>query len=382
MAALFPGGAVALLLMAALLPRAGVAFRLEEAALRPEKVAARPPVIPAQRMTPRSGWGRPTAPQSKDRDNSKQAHDGVSEAKIMWDGRMALHHHVRDSDQNKTSCPGNSTGKVAVCIVGQLSRLEVTTKIAHVLEPLSASGVDAFVVLEQNSNVFSNGIEKACNGQRYSHDDVPRLLEPWYKEGLYVMHEDFLPNISHFPKYGTDKPLNRTVHLGRDFQQWSHLAACAELVQHREHQTGCKYESVIKLRDNTIAWRDIALHEVRGDDIVVKNCAGWGGLSDKVMVAPWSLMDSAFRGCLAVARAILEGNDPELMRLAMLVVNPEQMLKKALEFLGVPVLEHGLPLVDGRCVLKNGSENVWCIVPAWKDCHPENTTISNCSGMK
>ena len=60
-----------------------------------------------------------------------------------------------------TDGDGGGGARIAVCVVGQLSRLEIDSKIEYVLQPTAArrpapAALDVFLALEEGSFLYSN----------------------------------------------------------------------------------------------------------------------------------------------------------------------------------------------------------------------------------
>lgn len=321
--------------------------------------------------------------------------DDRSELKVLWDGRVAMQHSPVLASSGAATTGGSSATtllnsrdagslnpqKLAVCIVGQLSRLETASKIRNVLQVAAKTrSVDVFVVLETSSNHFVNpdtasSSSPVCRTDFLSPAGVRKAFSPFYRDGLYVKHESYRPNLRNWLMYGLDgKPLDRATRLGSHIQQWTHTSACATLIEQHENATGVVYDAVVKLRDNTVAVKPFNVPATPAlTHVLAKECSSYGGVSDKVMIVPRQYLSAALHGPIENARAIEMGNGYMISMYAA-VTNPEIMLNTTLTLRHCPLRQddNAFPLVDGRC-LGEGSQNhrMWCLVQPWKDCHPE-----------
>jgi len=307
---------------------------------------------------------------------------------------VAVQHLIQESSKLNASANCDDR-KWAVCIVGQLSRLESATKMANVLRAFARekrAGIpDAFVVMETKSHAYINkgsiaSHSDTCQDDFHSPEEVEDLFRPFYKGGLYAPHKKYTPNPKYWGRYGFDKNIPRAERLSAHFAQWTHIAACSELVKQHEHITGCKYQAVLKLRDNSIAVKPfnvVEALEYADASVLVKRCDGWGGLSDKVMFAPRKYLEAAFEAPLKVARKVDAGSNVVNGDYVMKdVENPEGFLKTVLELYKCPFSKSDslLPFVDGRCLGEDGrKQRKWCLVEQLKDCRPRRTTgFSTC----
>jgi len=282
----------------------------------------------------------------------------------------------------------HSEKRVAVCIAGQLSRLEISSKVKNILMPLSKKKhlAHVFLALETGEAVYTNDATKlAGNEDLYEHltqDSVKAQLQPFYQAGMFRPHTNYAPNISRWARYLTEKDSNRTERLNNHMSVQSNLRSCVDLIEEQESRLGIQYDVVLKLRDNTLAPQSPAalLHYIGNssaqDRVLVKDCNGNCGVSDKVMLLPRKHLSVALGGVFAVFMGVEEGDLDMITTFAQdtKIVNPEQLLKKVLLFHNVSVMEVSstvLPFVDARCFSTAATRHTeWCPVAEWKDCRP------------
>jgi len=284
---------------------------------------------------------------------------------------------------------------VAVCIVGQLSRLETKSKMDNLFSSMSSnSSLHAFVVADADSDFYVNpgdampNENSACRQKFATPSDVQAMFAPFYQAGSYLnaSRSAIIPVLKNWRAYASEKPMNRTRRIMSHFRQWVHLSECATLIKKHEEMTGCKYLGFMKLRDNGIVTKPMKVH-VR-DKLVVKNCCGHLGVNDKLFLAPRLYLDSVLEGPLKFGIQVNEGTDwgQEAIRH---VVNPEQFWQRHFNLQGVPwkrIEDHDeITVVDGRCMESEAvkGETEWCLVGPRKDCHPNHIISYNiCSHQR
>ena len=266
--------------------------------------------------------------------------------------------------------------RVAVCVAGQLSRLEIHSKVENVLKPtassLGLSHLDLFLALEVGKTLYSNldfgailaQQHSGCGAASLTPESAVAQLAPWLAAARFSNHTTRHIDLSAWKRYRKDRPtVERMTRLQHHLSQFAHMRTCAQLIESKEVRMGWHYDVVLKMRDNTLAvspfvvTRRNAVGRAR-----TKRCVEWGGYNDKAMVVPRRFMD----GCL---RAPSE--DFFLTRdLGKGIPNSERLLRAVLDRNGVQVnrvTPEELPLVDGRC-----SPFGWCLVEEGKDCRPKS----------
>mmetsp|Transcript_150968 Transcript_150968/g.267177 ORF Transcript_150968/g.267177 Transcript_150968/m.267177 type:complete len:395 (-) Transcript_150968:2-1186(-) len=278
--------------------------------------------------------------------------------------------------------------KVAVCISGQIARLELDSKVRNVFIPLmeQQSLVHVFVALEAGGAKYVNP-ETALDAEvRFSPDDIRGRLHPFYQAGSIHPHLDHNMDISHWSRnyLATKIWVNRSMRLAGHMAQHANLKACVDLIEDHELKLGIRYDVILKLRDNTIAPKPFKLMSAPDIDraytqeaVLVKDCAEWGGINDKVMVIPRRHLRTALAGPYTVLMGV-ENGDPTITSLFaknIALTSPEMLYSKILKVYDVPVLHvstNALPFVDARCQkYASPGKSLWCPVPQEKDCWPD-----------
>eukprot|EP00747_Dinoflagellata_sp_TGD_P148669 gnl/TRDRNA2_/TRDRNA2_176941_c0_seq33.p1 gnl/TRDRNA2_/TRDRNA2_176941_c0~~gnl/TRDRNA2_/TRDRNA2_176941_c0_seq33.p1 ORF type:complete len:404 (+),score=49.91 gnl/TRDRNA2_/TRDRNA2_176941_c0_seq33:84-1295(+) len=297
--------------------------------------------------------------------------------------------------------------RLAVCVTGQLSRLETESKLKNFLmqESQTVADVDLFVVMEVNSSIFVNKNDdptenvKAHRGDKLAaascHRDfrnanqVEERFAPFYRSGLYLGHVDWKNvNWDNWGPYlsGHNEKRhawNKEARMQSHLNQWFKWSECSDLIQKAEQEDvsrgGKPYDLVVRIRDNGIVvmpWSVTAPGSkwLELQSVAVKGCSNHGGVHDKFMVAPRSLAIEALTSPFTYSMKVNSG-DQTAVEYFRGVGNPEQFVKWSWK--GVNVKFHGEkgndmpPVIDGRCVAANfGSSRTFCIVHTYKDCHP------------
>eukprot|EP00747_Dinoflagellata_sp_TGD_P148663 gnl/TRDRNA2_/TRDRNA2_176941_c0_seq28.p1 gnl/TRDRNA2_/TRDRNA2_176941_c0~~gnl/TRDRNA2_/TRDRNA2_176941_c0_seq28.p1 ORF type:complete len:407 (+),score=32.97 gnl/TRDRNA2_/TRDRNA2_176941_c0_seq28:91-1311(+) len=321
-------------------------------------------------------------------------------AAIVHDNFLNFYHVSSQKKRIRTNVT-----RLAVCVTGQLSRLETESKLKNFLmqESQTVADVDLFVVMEVNSSIFVNiksdpahDIRQkghwrhaspelaACHTDLLDATQVQKRFAPFYRSGLYMGHVNWNVTWENWGNYLTDKPRKyRVTRMPSHLSQWFKWSECSDLIQKAEQEDvsrgGKPYDLVVRIRDNGIVvmpWSVTAPGSkwLELQSVAVKGCSNHGGVHDKFMVAPRSLAIEALTSPFTYSMKVNSG-DQTAVEYFRGVGNPEQFVKWSWK--GVNVKFHGEkgndmpPVIDGRCVAANfGSSRTFCIVHTYKDCHP------------
>jgi hypothetical protein len=267
---------------------------------------------------------------------------------------------------------GKERDGVAVCVVGQLARLNYGSKVANLLKPLRESTrkrVHVFTALQDGDPVFVN----TKTTHQISFDDrMQDIFGDFYHSGVLFEKQDFRKNVSdmlqHFRNYCTEKKLDRVTRVSKHFSQWTGMHKCMALVKKAE-SNGSQYNVVIKIRDNAIVLTkstDIEFQSRRG--IKTKECSEYGGINDKAAVMAREYAKLYMEGPFG----LISGMYPPTQDI-LSIRTPEQMLAAFVpDKLKIRTSANAIPIVDGR-----GS----CLVPHGKDCYPTDSWDRNVANM-
>eukprot|EP00747_Dinoflagellata_sp_TGD_P148689 gnl/TRDRNA2_/TRDRNA2_176941_c0_seq51.p1 gnl/TRDRNA2_/TRDRNA2_176941_c0~~gnl/TRDRNA2_/TRDRNA2_176941_c0_seq51.p1 ORF type:complete len:401 (+),score=36.05 gnl/TRDRNA2_/TRDRNA2_176941_c0_seq51:84-1286(+) len=305
--------------------------------------------------------------------------------------------------------------RLAVCVTGQLSRLETESKLKNFLmqESQTVADVDLFVVMEVHSDLFANkksdpairpAGQAACHRDFRKPSQVQKRFEPFYRSGLYLGHVDWKNvNWDNWGPYlsGHNEKRhawNKEARMQSHLNQWFKWSECSDLIQKAEQEDvsrgGKPYDLVVRIRDNGIVvmpWSVTAPGSkwLELQSVAVKGCSNHGGVHDKFMVAPRSLAIEALTSPFTYSMKVNSG-DQTAVEYFRGVRRPEAFLRYSWLGANVPVRKAdtrgiNLPVVDGRCLAKDSGSSTrsFCIVTGYKDCHPDKfgfdeTTYQTC----
>jgi hypothetical protein len=253
------------------------------------------------------------------------------------------------------------TPKVALCITGQMYRLEFESKIRFLQAHPS---VDAFVSLQTGRAVYSRSISdmtNKCSTIKINHTQID-ALRPVHTTLLH--NKNFmLPDVM---KHRIDSKKYRTFHLfPLHVYQYQNWRQCSLDIQAHELHRSFFYDYVIRVRDNTIITNSTNLMKTLSKNYcTTKGCNSYGGYHDKVMSCPRRFLQPMLRDISE--RFLLSSAHYERD------MNTETTLKRTLDELGVPVRTlNWYPSHDARPCNCNKSHLIkWCPVKTVKDCTP------------
>ena len=193
--------------------------------------------------------------------------------------------HLQPEEGGPDSITARPGSRIGVCIHGQLSRMEIESKLKHIIEPLKRNHVEVDVVV-----ILSNSSE--------STNDMVRS-GPWEKRSLIALKQAFLdsgasriniemkspPETFLFdPKFveHLDKPhqshesrmRRHQIHLR---QYWA-VSKCAD--QFLEWNSA--YDEIVKLREDTLVVADVPLGQRKfHNGVHFLNCQNFDGINEK-----------------------------------------------------------------------------------------------------
>lgn len=177
---------------------------------------------------------------------------------------------------------------LAVCITGQVSRMEWKSKLENVVKPNVATWprMGIFMVLSNTNVNYVNPYKHPIVSPECPpsgclstvRSDVPPgivVRETIFKERDYITDMEWAKRMDKFDPVTNLKRQN--MHLS----QWSKLRVCMQLVEDVELKEHFTYEVVVKLREDSMALMPFHIPREWSDKgIVTLNCNMWGGLMD------------------------------------------------------------------------------------------------------
>lgn len=278
-----------------------------------------------------------------------------------------------------------------VCITGQLSRLELQSKVKYFFEPNVAAGVqmDVNFVLSPTLRQITNRRSGGLGWRSHELGDVVQAIESLGIDVDVDLREQTRnPPLNAAYMKQLDKPDmrddERAVRVQNHYRQWEALSRCWEGVR-----GGMQYDSYTRLRDDSLFWSPMILTQFEGPPGVhVPHCNSWWGVNDRGAVIIGSVFARAyFVQLLAHWNRSLENN----------VVNPESYLASVLQKEGIPIhIECGyfLTFMSSHINRKNETCTTWndrgdsppsrhdrCVPKLPNFCAPHGATITPlCNG--
>merc|ERR1719401_579865 len=184
--------------------------------------------------------------------------------------------------------------------------------------------------------------------------------------------------MQYWPRYQGKRNMSAEMRLGSHFQQWFHLKQCSVLVKKKEQELNITYDGILKLRDNTAVVNRFPPPDQGLEHVLLKNCAAWGGIEDKVVYAPRQYLQPVFESPLLVAEQVNSGVNESFARRFQ---NPEQYLKAVYDHYRIPTIKlsaREFPVVDARCDFVANETKHFCLVSRKLDCRPPRSEFPAC----
>merc|ERR1719195_1625135 len=125
----------------------------------------------------------------------------------------------------------------------------------------------------------------------------------------------------------------RMSNYRNQFKSW---AECMRLVQRSERSRGAEYDTVIKLRDNSIVLAPLDMGALKaGRRVRTKSCSRFGGVNDKVAIMPREHAEAYMNGPYNFVQSVRDDREP-YKSMAKLCSNTESILLFALNSANVP----------------------------------------------
>mmetsp|Transcript_38686 Transcript_38686/g.98931 ORF Transcript_38686/g.98931 Transcript_38686/m.98931 type:complete len:333 (-) Transcript_38686:12-1010(-) len=282
--------------------------------------------------------------------------------------------------------------RIAVCLLGQVGRTEMESKVNNLVRPNLADNVtlDLYLVLQPGAR-FSNNPSPDCKIAPKSVqavvDRFAKLLPTFAIDNPRLDLEVNADTWVDYHEKGSDLEKRLSNHVNQ-YHAWHR---CARAIENHEIAAGVTYDAVLRLRDNALVLKPFLLRaclreharnwyntrqeepphpitnaHLRGLPVIVKKCCSWGGYHDKAMLVPRIHMDSALSGPADEFHLIQKKEERLGIR------NSETYLKFVMDKYHVPVYQQGrasdFPITDGRC--EDGKS--FCVVESKKDCRPRD----------
>ena len=273
--------------------------------------------------------------------------------------------------------------RVALCITGQKERLEISSKLTHILNQRSFT-VDLILVLSNatarsvnplkaNNLVDTGAIEEGlellrekAGAFRYRTLRQPAspLLNPEYLNRLNFDHH---------------RPERRKFRASVHVSQWYAISKCYDEILTQERLNKRQYDFVARLREDLYFVQDfdaprvLAFLTKKRLDVLAQSCDSWGGVNDKFAAVTRKSAEAYFRGFFDYYYLY-----PERLNWAK-IHNPETYTREVIRSSNLKLLRTVEPLLPGvasspdgnRTCLKIRPESVACYGAIFKNSSSE-----------
>mgnify|MGYP003385416289 CR=1 FL=1 len=213
--------------------------------------------------------------------------------------------------------------RIGLCITGQIGRLELESKMEHIIKPLSKTGlvtVDVVLVLGNNSrSEYLHGVKDANQAVYTTELRIAEFLKPYTGHIRVVFLEQTADPVMN-PKYrdnigwmeAQNTPDRQKARTRSHIRQWINLRKCYSTFTDLEVENKAKYDAFIRTRDDGYFISNINPFPVivsqshdasqhigkKQPDIIVGACDDWGGYNDKGAVVGRHAASAYFNGFL------------------------------------------------------------------------------------
>lgn len=279
-----------------------------------------------------------------------------------------------DSDESEPCIGGTSNSfrhqecsqqkpanNIAVCITGQFSRLEIHTKLKYIPKMLHNNvNIHWFFSMYNETTVYSDA--KYINTS-IDENSLKLLTMINNKEINILNKKKCTTHLSRWKSYVLNRGKQNLCNL---YYQQRSIISCGRQIIKKEKMIGITYDTIIRLRDNTIVQNLPNFNLIETDNfckqsVHLKSCSENNGYHDKVAVIPRYLLRKTLFSPMKYFLSIDRGE--QMTNNIKNIHNAETLLKNALNNANVPVKKKILPFVDGRF-----QNNKWCYVHPNKDC--------------
>uniref|UniRef100_A0A7S3NGS9 Hexosyltransferase n=1 Tax=Aureoumbra lagunensis TaxID=44058 RepID=A0A7S3NGS9_9STRA len=218
--------------------------------------------------------------------------------------------------------------RLGVCVTGQLSRLELESKIRRLISLNSeAYEIDMVFVLGTNTH-FVNGETDAGGRAEWSAELIRKAVRHWAPRVARVVVDAGpqleRPYIELSYLQASDKPWLGKARIESHVRQWWSLLRCWKHFIHLACKRQAPYQTFVKLRDDAFLLAPIILKNMNIQDLIVlPECGNFAGYNDK-----WAFLDATL-GRAYFAMPVFEYYT-NYSSLNMHKGNPENLLKRVL----------------------------------------------------
>ncbi|CAM9836655.1 unnamed protein product [Chrysoparadoxa australica] len=292
------------------------------------------------------------------------------------DSKPVKEEHHEDAKAEDYTMPGPPDDfLVAVCVVGQLSRLQVDALVEHFIEPnrhKHGHTVDVVVRL-YNSEDATNETDlipgvwaKSTTGQIELHlGQYARYVSVSVEDPPDIKIRDTF--VDAMDKAYRSLEAKRKRHLGH-LRQYYAVGACMDQVEAWEDQEGERYDVILKLREDSELQADLIVKPEHTKAAFFLKCMSWGGLDDRSFIGGRESAGLLMRNLLPdyssqpEERWLMEWKEEK-----RLPRNIEQTYRREAEMLGISVRRVSIDSLPFLTVRIKSDANCYKATP---DCVP------------
>lgn len=276
--------------------------------------------------------------------------------------------------------------RIGVCVTGQITRLELESKVHNLIDVNLNLGVSDLTAMDivmilapPNSTHFVNEDIKSFQMETDMYETgqdirnyIAATTQSVNRAGLnltiILRSQEEKPlvhqwHVDHLNKKKMTMTDSQVVERARSHvRQWTALSECMDEIAKLEEWHQIRYDVLVKIRDDSYILQPFNLRNVEWKDAVgVKSCLQWGGMNDKVAV-----MDRKF-GEIFFKAPITAYYDPAIdwptIQRTVGINNPESYLNAVFHMRGLPIrplANTQLPIVSCRMRRRRDGTHVPC----------------------
>ncbi|CAM9365524.1 unnamed protein product [Chrysoparadoxa australica] len=264
--------------------------------------------------------------------------------------------------------------RIAVCVVGQLSRLQLDSLVTFFIQPNVARGHPVDVVVRLSDTSESTNAPDLAPGvwAGSSSQDIEAYLSQYARRVSASVDEPPLFQIRDSFIDASDKSY-RTLEAKRDrhighLKQYHAVGLCMDQVEAWEKGFGKKYDVILKVRDDSELQSQLVVKHKHKRTAYFLKCMSWGGLDDKHFLGGRQAAGLIMRRLMPdyLSRSLKEMQYDQRGALRM-PKNIETYYAREAALLGVPIAKvnaDALPFITVR------SKSEGKCYKATKDCIP------------
>lgn len=272
--------------------------------------------------------------------------------------------------------------KYAICLTGQLLRLELGSKLKHIVEANLNKDLFLSLYLVLDSEVKEHKAVK--NKNRYRLEDA--IYANHSTQSLYQVIKDFIPHSSFTIHVRLEPPTQKTflvrpegspvsaqnltgieekdrAYAYERFQnhmRWQNgLRECIKWVQAVEVAHKFHYDFVMRIREDTFVLENFFFFSGTKGKLISQGIHSFGGVNDHNMVVDRAFADDLFRG-------LTEDYYLNINSHGIYWRNPEMLLRRMANYYGIPRIEKNLCLFPFLAIKYRENSTHWNIAATYR----------------